>query len=60
MFDGALLTMRYFFDVLDTELWDAQCFRGLDFEGDAEKHPEFLEQCRQAGAGLVRAIRAAS
>jgi multimeric flavodoxin WrbA len=56
LFDGALLTMRYFFDVLDTELWKALLHRGLDFEGDVLKHPEYLEEAYEEGEKLCRAI----
>lgn len=40
LFDGPLLTVRYFFDALNAELWRALLYRGLDFEGDALKQPE--------------------
>jgi multimeric flavodoxin WrbA len=33
LFDGTLLTVKYFFDVLDAELWKALLYRELDFEG---------------------------
>lgn len=59
LFDGTLLTLRYFFDVLDMELWKSLLYRGLDFEGDILKHPEHLEEAFQAGRDLVRAIRQA-
>jgi multimeric flavodoxin WrbA len=52
LFDGALLTMKYFFDVFDMELWRALLYRGLDLEGDVLKHPEFLEEAFQAGKEL--------
>jgi multimeric flavodoxin WrbA len=56
LFDGALLTIRYFFDVLDTELWKALLHRSLDFEGDVLKHPEYLEEAYEEGKKLCRAI----
>ena len=56
LFDGALLTVRYFFDPLDMELWRSLLYRGLDFEGDVLKHPEYLEQAYQAGKELVESI----
>ena len=37
LFDGTLLTVRYFFDPLDMELWRSLLYRGLDFEGDVSK-----------------------
>jgi multimeric flavodoxin WrbA len=56
LFDGALLTIKYFFDVLDMELWKALLHRGLDFEGDVLKHPEYLEEAYAEGKSLCRAI----
>jgi multimeric flavodoxin WrbA len=56
LFDGTLLTVKYFFDVLDMELWKALLYRGLDFEGDALKHPEHLEETYEAGKNLVLAL----
>ncbi|MBU4316827.1 MAG: flavodoxin family protein [Proteobacteria bacterium] len=56
LFDGAVLTVRYFFDVLDMELLDPVVFRGLDFEGDIQKHPEFLEEAYASGKNLARAL----
>jgi hypothetical protein len=56
LFDGVLLTVRYFFDALDAELWKALLYRGLDFEGDVLKHPDYLTQAREAGGDLVRSI----
>ena len=42
LFGGTLLRMEYFFDVLDVELWNALLYRGLDFEGDALTHQDYL------------------
>jgi multimeric flavodoxin WrbA len=56
LFDGPLLTIKYFFDVLDMELWKALLYRGLDFEGDVLKHPEFLEEAYKAGKRICQAI----
>jgi multimeric flavodoxin WrbA len=49
LFDGTLLTIKYFFDVLDVELWKALLYRGLDFEGDASTHPDYLQEAHEAG-----------
>lgn len=58
LFDGTLLSMRYFFDVLDMDLWKALLFRGLDFEGDILKHPDYLQEAFDAGGSMVKAIQA--
>jgi multimeric flavodoxin WrbA len=57
LFDGSLLSMKYFFDVLDMELWRALLFRGLDFEGDVNKCPDHLDEAYTAGEDLVEAIK---
>ena len=57
LFDGALLSIRYFFDALDLRLWRALCYRQLDFEGDILRHPEYLEEAHRAGKDLVHAIQ---
>jgi multimeric flavodoxin WrbA len=56
LFEGVLLTVRYFFDALDTEHSQSLLYRNLDFEGDVEKHPEYLEEAYMAGKNLVSAI----
>jgi multimeric flavodoxin WrbA len=57
LFDGTLLTLRYFFDVLDMELWKSLLYRGMDFEGDVLKQPEHLEEAYGAGREFARAVR---
>jgi multimeric flavodoxin WrbA len=57
LFDGALLTMKYFFDVFDAELYDALLYRGLDFEGDAQKHPDYMAEARNAGKRFAEALK---
>lgn len=58
LFDGMLLTMKYFFDVFDTEMWDSLLYRGLDHQGDVDRHPEFLDEAWQGGYGFARALEA--
>jgi multimeric flavodoxin WrbA len=57
LFEGTLLSIRYFFDVLDTELWRSLLYRNLDFEGDILAHPEYLSEAHRAGSELVQAIQ---
>ncbi len=52
LFDGPLLTVRYFFDALDAELWRSLLYRGLDLEGDVMNYPEYLEEAYNAGKEL--------
>lgn len=56
LFDGTLLTVKYFFDVLDMELWRSLLYRSLDFEDDVLKHPEYLEEAYQAGKEFAQAL----
>lgn len=49
LFEGMLLSIRYFFDALDTSLWRSLVYRGLDAEGDVLKHPEYLADAYVAG-----------
>ena len=56
LFDGMLLSVRYFFDVLDMELWKALLYRQLDFQDDVLKHPEYLEETYTAGKAFAQVI----
>ena len=60
LFDGTLLTVRYFFDAIDTALWRSLLYRGLDFEGDILKQPEYLQEAFEAGQDLAKAIEEGS
>ena len=56
LFNGVLLTVKYFFDVLDMELFGSLLYRGLEFEEDVLTHPEYLEEAYDAGKGLAKAL----
>ena len=56
LFDGTHLTIKYFFDVLDMELFRSILYRGLDFEGDVFKHPEYLEEAYAAGKTFAESL----
>ena len=56
LFEGALLTVKYFFDTLDAQLWRACLYPGLDFEGDVLKHPDYLDQVYRAGRELAATL----
>jgi len=56
LFDGMLLSLRYFFDVIDMELWKTLLYRGLDFEGDVLKFPEYLDEAYQAGKEFAKEL----
>jgi multimeric flavodoxin WrbA len=56
LFDGIMLSMRYFLDVLDATLFKTLLYRGMDFEGDVQKHPEYLTEAKAAGYELGRIL----
>jgi multimeric flavodoxin WrbA len=57
LFEGTLLSIRYFFDVLDMELWRSLLYRNLDLESDVLKHPEYLEKAYRSGKELAETIK---
>ncbi len=58
LFEGTLLSIRYFFDTLDMTLWRSLLYRGLEWEGDVQNHPEYLQEAYQAGLDMPAALRA--
>ena len=56
LFDGILLTIRYFFDVLDMRLETSLLYRELDAESDVLDHPAYLTEARQAGEAFARSL----
>ncbi len=59
MFDGAVLTVRYFFDAFNTNYTGDLLFRGVDACGDIRKSPEALLQAFAVGGKLVSDLRGA-
>ena len=60
LFEGALLTVKYFFDVIDTDLWRSLLYRGLDFEKDVLEHADYLEEAYAAGRSLASELAGAT
>ncbi len=56
LFDGVLLTVRYFMDAIDTKLWKTLLYRGLEDRGDVFNHPGYLDEALNAGKQLVTEI----
>ena len=54
VFEGAILTAKYFFDVLNAEYVGELVFRQVDAKGDILKHPGALQQAFDAGRRLVQ------
>jgi len=57
VFEGAILTVRYFFDVLNAEFVGELVFRDVEAKGDILKHPEALQQAFEAGRRLVSDLK---
>jgi len=56
LFEGTLLSMRYFYDTLDMDLWKTLLYRGLEEAQDVLNHPEYLDEARRAGEELAGAL----
>ncbi|MBW2092278.1 MAG: flavodoxin family protein, partial [Deltaproteobacteria bacterium] len=56
LFDGLLLTMKYFFDVLGLKLDGQVLVRGVDQPGEILDKPEFLSQARTMGEAAAEFI----
>jgi multimeric flavodoxin WrbA len=57
VFEGAVLTVKYFFDVLNAEYLGELVYRGVEAKGDILKHPEALQQAFEAGKRLVSDLK---
>lgn len=57
LFEGTLLTVRYFFDALDAELWRTLLHRGLDGEKEVLTRPECLDEAFNAGVELCEVLK---
>ncbi len=56
LFEGAEMSVKYFFDTFDTSLWRTLAYRGLDEADEILKYPQYLTEARQAGVELVKTI----
>ncbi|MGB9627692.1 MAG: flavodoxin family protein [Thermodesulfobacteriota bacterium] len=53
VFEGAILTVKYFFDVLNAEYSGELVFRGVEAKGEIRNHKEAIQQAFEAGRNLV-------
>jgi len=53
LFDGTLLTMKYFFDVLDAEFFKSLLYKSIDAKGDILNHPTALKESYELGQLLA-------
>jgi multimeric flavodoxin WrbA len=56
LFDGSVLTVKYFFDPLDIDYEGELLLRGIDAKGEIKKDPSFLEGARNLGEKLAEMI----
>jgi multimeric flavodoxin WrbA len=56
LFDGALLSVKYFMDALDMELWNTLLYREIETEGQIREHPSAMQEAYDAGHDLVQAL----
>jgi multimeric flavodoxin WrbA len=54
LFDGAVLTVKYFFDAIGVEYSADLLIRGIDNKGQIKEHPTALEDAFRLGQVLVR------
>ncbi len=57
VFEGAILTAKYFFDVLNAEYMGELVFRGVEAKHDILKRQGALEQAFEAGRRLVSDLK---
>lgn len=57
LFDGALLTVKYFFDVLSTGLWKTVLCRGIDRKGEIDSRADYLQEAFEAGRALANVLQ---
>ena len=53
LFDGAKLTMKYFFQAINTKYTDELLIRGIDKKGEIKDHPTALPDAYELGKRLV-------
>jgi multimeric flavodoxin WrbA len=54
LFDGAVLTLKYFFDAIGVKYSGDLLIRGIDKKGQIREHPEALQDAFRLGQELVR------
>ncbi len=57
LFDGAILTVKYFFDVLNASLWKSVLCRDVDRKGEIDKRHDYLAEAFESGRELALALR---
>ena len=56
LFDGSILTVKYFFKAFNVEYVDELLIRGVDKRGEIKEHPEALSAAFELGRRLAQKI----
>jgi len=54
LFDGVVLTVKYFFDAIDVVYYKDLLLRGIDGRGDIKNHPDELKMAYALGKELLQ------
>jgi len=54
IFDGPLLTMKYFFDALDRTFVRSLLYKGVDEKGEIRQHPTAMAEAYALGKGMAK------
>jgi multimeric flavodoxin WrbA len=57
VFQGAIMNMTAFFDIIDVEYTANLLYNNMDKLGGIENHPTAFSEARQAGRAIVRAVK---
>jgi multimeric flavodoxin WrbA len=57
LFDGILLTVKFFLDTLDMEVWKSLLYRGLDGPHDLLDHPGHIDEAYRTGREFAAIIQ---
>jgi multimeric flavodoxin WrbA len=58
LFEGAILTVKYFFEAIGVEYADELLIRGVDARGEIKEHPIALSDAFELGKRVVQAKKA--
>ena len=58
LFEGAILTVKYFFEAIGAEYADELLIRGVDARGEIKEHPIALSDAYELGKRVVQANKA--
>jgi len=56
LFDGSILTIKYFFQAFGVEYSDELLVWGVDKKGEIKEHPDMLKEAFALGERLVQKI----